>query len=49
MAMRNLRVKIYERLKIEGNWTTVPVAVPKLHKKDGKPFLHDEGESLPDL
>jgi integrase/recombinase XerD len=40
--MPNIKVKIYERVKVEGKWTILPVGTPKLRKKDGKPFLHDD-------
>ena len=40
--MSNIRVKIYERVKVESGWTALPVGTPKLRKEDGKPFLHDD-------
>ncbi len=37
----NTTVSIYERVKSGGKWTTVPVELPKLRKKDGQPSLQD--------
>jgi hypothetical protein len=37
-----ITVSIYERLKRDGNWNTVSVALPRLNKKTGQPFLQDD-------
>ena len=39
-----ITVSIYERLKRDGNWNTVSVALPRLNKKTGQPFLQDDGK-----
>jgi len=38
--MGNIRVKIYERVKLDGKWTRRPVAVPDRRKRDGRLFVH---------
>lgn len=40
--MRELKVSIYERVKYGTKWTRVPVRMPELRKRDGKPFLRDD-------
>ena len=39
--MNLITVSIYERVKRDGEWSTVPVELPKLRKKDGQPSLQD--------
>jgi integrase len=37
--MGEIKVKIYERVKLDGKWTRLPVEIPK-RKRDGTLFLH---------
>jgi len=37
-----ITVSIYERLKRNGGWSTVAVALPRINKKTGQPFLQDD-------
>lgn len=37
-----ITVSIYERVKRNGKWSTVSVALPRLNKKTGQPFLQDD-------
>ncbi len=39
--MNLITVSIYERVKLNVKWSTVPVELPKLRKKDGLPSLQD--------
>lgn len=41
--MANKRVKICEQVKVDGEWTTVTVEIPKL-RSDGTLYLKDERE-----
>jgi len=41
--MANKRVKIYERVRVQGKWTSVSVEIPKL-KPDNTLYLKDERE-----
>jgi hypothetical protein len=38
--MRDIKVKIYERVKLDGKWTRRPVELPDRRKRDGKLFVH---------
>jgi len=37
-----IKVTIYERVKLDNKWTRVPVKIPAGRKRDGKPFLKDD-------
>jgi hypothetical protein len=39
--MANKRVKIYERVKVQGKWTTVTVKIPNL-RPDGTLYMRDD-------
>jgi hypothetical protein len=36
-----ITVSIYERVKRDGVWSTVSVALPRLNRKTGQPFLQE--------
>jgi len=38
--MGEIKVKIYERVKLDGKWTRRPVPVPDRRKRDGRLFVH---------
>jgi hypothetical protein len=38
--MGEIKVKIYERVKLDGKWTRRPVETPDRRKRDGKLFVH---------
>jgi integrase len=38
--MGDIKVKIYERVKLDGKWTRRPVPVPDRRKRDGRLFFH---------
>ena len=42
--MGEVKVAIYERVELDGEWTRVPVKIPNGRKRDGRLFLKDERE-----
>ncbi len=40
--MGEIKVTLYERVKLDGRWTRIPVDIPDGHRRDGRLFLKDE-------